>query len=156
ILLVICLRRLWQAWSSGTLGKADLSNARLIGFVASAALTVTGFLLGSAIRSSTTMIPAHYHASIGAVTVAYMAVTYLMLKPLGFPLQRLWQQRLIPWQLCLFGAGQVIFAIGFGFGGVHGLSRKAYSTEQHIRSLGELIGLGVMGVGGMVAVAGGL
>src|SRR5262245_49347474 len=85
-----------------------------------------------------------------------MAVTYLMLKPLGFALQGLRLQRLIPWQLCLFGAGQVIFAIGFGFGGVHGLSRKAYGAEQHIRSLGELIGLGVMGAGGLVAVAGGL
>jgi hypothetical protein len=64
--------------------------------------------------------------------------------------------RLVPWQLHLFGFGQVIFAIGFGLGGMHGLSRKAYATEQHIRSVGELLGLGVMGVGGLVAVAGGL
>ncbi len=156
IVLVLCLRRLWQAWHSGTLGRADLGDARFIGFAASAALTVTGFLMGSAIRGSTTMIPAHYHASIGAVTVSYMAVTYLLLKPVGFPLPSLRLRRLIPWQLYLFGAGQVIFAIGFGFGGFHGLSRKAYGAEQQIRSLGELIGLGVMGTGGLVAVVGGL
>ena len=41
-------------------------------------------------------------------------------------------------------------------GGMHGLSRKAYGTEQHIRSAGELMGLGVMGAGGLIAVAGGL
>jgi hypothetical protein len=29
-------------------------------------------------------------------------------------------------------------------------------VEQNIRSVGELIGLGVMGVGGLIAVAGGL
>ena len=102
------------------------------------------------------MIPAHYHASIGAVTVAFMAVTYLLLKPLGFPLPGVRLPRLIPWQLYFFGFGQVIFALGFGFGGLHGLSRKAYATEQHVRSLGELVGLGVMALGGLIAVVGGL
>ena len=156
IILAICLRRLRQAWRAGTIGQSDLRDARLAGFAASAALTLTGFLMGAAIRNSNTMIPAHYHASIGAVTVAFMAITYLLLKPLGFPLPGVRLARLIPWQLCLFGFGQVIFAIGFGLGGMHGLSRKAYSTEQHIRSAGELMGLGVMGAGGLIAVAGGL
>ena len=156
IVLVICLRQLSQAWKRGVIGRSDLGDARFVGFAASAALTITGFLMGSAIRNSNTMIPGHYHASIGAVTVAYMAVTYVLLKPLGFPLPGLRLPRLIPWQLYLFGAGQVIFAIGFLFGGFHGLSRKAYGAEQHIRSLGELIGIGVMGAGGLIAVAGGL
>jgi hypothetical protein len=156
IILAICLRRLRQAWRAGVLSQADLRGPRLIGFAASAALTVTGFLVGSVIRNANTMIPAHYHASIGAVTVAFMAITYLLLQPLGFPLPGARLARLIPWQLCLFGFGQVIFAVGFGLGGMHGLSRKAYGAEQHIRSAGELIGLGVMGVGGLIAVAGGL
>lgn len=156
VFLAVCLHRLWRGWRSGVLGKADWSDARFIGFAASAALTVTGFLLGSVIRSSTTMIPAHYHASIGAVTIAYMSVTYLLLKPLGLPLPGFRLQRLIPWQLALFGGGQLIFALGFGLGGLHGLSRKAYGAEQHLRSLGEWIGIGVMGLGGLIAVAGGL
>ena len=102
------------------------------------------------------MLPAHDPASIGAVTVAFMAVSYLLLAPMRFasPSGRL--ARLVPWQLHLFGFGQVIFAIGFGLGGMHGLSRKAYAAEQHIRSIGELVGLGIMGAGGLVAVAGGL
>ncbi|MSU34261.1 MAG: hypothetical protein EXS36_03955 [Pedosphaera sp.] len=156
ILLGICVRRLRAAWRGGVIGKKNLYDPRLVGFVASAALTVTGFLMGSAIRNSNTMIPAHYHASIGAVTVAFMTITYLLLKPLGFVLPGTRLPRLIPWQICLFGFGQVIFAIGFGLGGMHGLSRKAYGVKQHIRSMGEVIGLGVMGVGGLIAVAGGL
>jgi cytochrome c oxidase subunit 1 len=156
IVLGICLRRLWRAWRAGVIGKADLRDARLMGFAASAALTITGFLMGAAIRNSNTMIPAHYHASIGAVTVAFMAISYLLLKPLGFPLPSARLAQVIPWQLALFGFGQVIFAIGFALGGMHGLSRKAYATEQHLRSAGELIGLGVMGLGGLIAVAGGL
>ncbi len=156
MILAICLWRLRQAWRSGAIGRSDWRNPRLAGFAASAALTVTGFLMGSAIRNSNTMIPGHYHASIGAVTVAFMAVSYLLLEPLGFRLPGARLARLIPWQLHLFGSGQVIFAVGFGLGGMHGLSRKAYGAEQHIRSLGERIGLGVMGVGGLIAVAGGL
>lgn len=156
IILVACVRKLRQAWRAGRIARTDLPDPRLVGFAASAALTITGFLMGASIRNSNTMIPAHYHASIGAVTVAFMAVTYLLLKPLGFPLPGARLARLIPWQIYFFGFGQVIFALGFGFGGLHGLSRKAYATEQHIRSLGELVGLGVMALGGLIAVVGGL
>ncbi len=151
IVLVLCIRALLAA----NLTKRDLRDPRLAGFAASAALTVTGFCLGSVIRNANTMIPGHYHASIGAVTVSFMAIAYLLLEPLGFPLlAQDW--RFIPWQLTMFGFGQVIFAIGFGIGGMHGLSRKAYATEQHIRSLGEYAGLGIMAAGGLIAVAGGL
>ena len=156
VVMAVCLRRVREAWRAGALTKGDWSDVRLAGFTASAALTITGFLLGSAIRNSNTMIPAHYHASIGAVTVAFMAVSYLLLEPMGFRLPADRLTRFIPWQLHLFGFGQVIFAIGFALGGMHGLGRKAYSAEQHIRSTGELIGVLVMGAGGLVAVGGGL
>jgi hypothetical protein len=85
-----------------------------------------------------------------------MTLTYGLLRPLGFPsLSRKWQ-RLVPLQLALFGFGQVVFAVGFAFGGAHGLGRKTYGAEQHIRSIGEYIGLGIMGTGGLLAIAGGL
>ena len=47
-------------------------------------------------------------------------------------------------------------ALGFALGGAYGLGRKTYVSEQHVRSLGEYFGLGVMGLGGLVATAGGL
>jgi hypothetical protein len=156
ILLVLCVRQLARAFRNGELDRAARRDPRFIGFGLSGALTVAGFVMGAGIRSSTTMIPAHYHASIGAVTAAFMAVTYLLLRPLGRPLPGARLRRLIPWQLYLFGLGQIIFALGFGWGGVHGLGRKAYGAEQQIRSAGELIGLGVMGLGGLIAIAGGL
>jgi heme/copper-type cytochrome/quinol oxidase subunit 1 len=156
VILAVCLRALHRAWRDGALTRGDWRNPRLVGFLASAALTLSGFLIGSAIRNSNTMIPAHYHASIGAVTVGYMAITYLLLKPLGFPALSERLGRLIPWQLACFGFGQVIFVLGFGFGGFHGLSRKAYAVEQHIQSFAELAGIGVMAIGGIIAVAGGI
>ena len=59
-------------------------------------------------------------------------------------------------QLLLFGGGQAVFALGFALAGAYGLGRKQYASEQHVRSLGEYLGLGVMGAGGLVAVASGL
>lgn len=59
-------------------------------------------------------------------------------------------------QLVCFGVGQAVFALGFAIGGAYGLGRKTYAGEQHIRSLGEQIGLGVMGLGGLFAAAGGV
>ena len=37
-------------------------------------------VLGAMIRDSNTVVPAHYHASIGAVTVAFMGAAYHLLK----------------------------------------------------------------------------
>ena len=156
IVLAICLVELRRAWKQGIFNRSELRSPAFIGFAASAALTITGFLLGSTIRNSNTVIPAHYHASIGAVTVAFMAITYQLLPGLGFNLRMPRLGWLIPLQLPLFGFGQVIFAIGFAFGGMHGLSRKAYGAEQHVRTLGEMVGLGIMGIGGLIAVVGGL
>ncbi|MBI2927921.1 MAG: hypothetical protein HYY24_19710 [Verrucomicrobia bacterium] len=276
IFLVICVRRLKRAFRDGTLGRDALRDPRFIGFCASALLTVAGFLVGASIRGTSTMIPAHYHASIGAVTVAFMAVSYVLLEPLGLRLHpalrgsrreeaqiapparnhvdcvrqmgaitvvreplphpgplplgeggrqsglaAIERERLdgnsramlplpagegggegeriispsglqfppnsstssvpdrvaehstlqrsqslltsaatngwlVPLQLCLFGFGQFVFALGFGWAGLYGLGRKAYGAEQHVRTLGEYIGLGVMGVGGLIAIAGGL
>jgi heme/copper-type cytochrome/quinol oxidase subunit 1 len=105
-------------------------------------------------------VPAHYHASLGGITSAFMAATYLLLERLGRSAgdAQAVEKRWIPArrQLMCFGVGQAVFALGFAIGGVYGLGRKAYAGEQHVRSLGEQIGLGVMGLGGLVAAAGGV
>jgi hypothetical protein len=157
IVLFILLRCLWALWKCRRENPwLKFFDGRLIGFLASAALTITGFVLGAMIRGSNTMIPAHYHAAIGAVTVGYMAISYRLLAPAGFSVPSDLFSRLIPWQIACFGFGQVIFAIGFAWGGMHGLGRKAYAAEQHIRTAGEILGLSVMGLGGLIAVTGGL
>lgn len=134
-------------------GEASLRDGRVLGFATSAGLTVLGFLLGAMIRGSNTMIPAHYHAAIGGVSAAFMAVTFTILPPLGIPLR--WQ-RLARFQPAVFGLGQAVFALGFGFAGWFGMGRKVYGAEQLHRSLPETIGLAVMGAGGLVAAVGGI
>ena len=125
-------------------------------FLASAAMTVLGFVLGASIRGSNTMVPAHYHASIGAVTVAFMGVTYLLLERMGMLSSDRQHSRSVTLQPVIFGVGQVVFAVGFAFAGAHGMARKSYGAEQHVNTIDESVGLIVMGVGGLVAVIGGL
>lgn len=124
-----------------------------VGLVASVSLALTGFLLGAAIRGSSTLVPAHYHAAIGAVTAAYMALTWRLLPSLGF---RMPSVRIARIQPVLFAVGQLLFALGFGYAGLHGMARKVYGAEQHVRTAAEWAGLTVMGLGGLVAVAGGI
>ncbi len=132
----------------------------LTGFATSVSLALFGMVLGACIRGSTTLVPAHYHASLGAVTVALMSAAYFLCAaaqrdPAGASrAERVW--RAARRQLTLFGIGQAIFVLGFAIGGAYGLGRKTYAAEQHVRSAGEVSGLIVMGLGGLVAVAGGL
>jgi hypothetical protein len=149
VYLALCLRALARA------PRAARRDPRVRAFAVSATLTVLGFVIGALIRGSTTVVPAHYHASIGAVTVAYMALAYPILDAVRAavpPRLRRWSAV----QPLIFGAGQTLFAIGFGLAGAHGMARKAFGAEQHIRSAAETIGLVVMGVGGAVAVSAGI
>jgi cytochrome c oxidase subunit 1 len=130
----------------------DWRDPRAVGLAGSAALTVLGFILGALIRGSSTLVPGHYHCAIGAVTIALMASAYDF-QPAAAPAV---SRRLARPQLLLFGCGQAVFGLGFALAGAYGLGRKQYGAEQHVRSAGEYLGLGVMGLGGLVAVAGGL
>jgi cytochrome c oxidase subunit 1 len=136
--------------------RASLRDARVLGFAVSAALSLVGFALGALVRGSTTMVPAHYHASIGAVTAAFMTLCYPMLAALGHPLGSARGRRLAQLQPAVYGLGQLVFAVGFALAGAHGMARKVYGAEQQVRDAWATAGLVVMGAGGLAAVAGGV
>jgi hypothetical protein len=155
IFALLCCHALYRAWSEGRLDARGLADVRISAFLVSAVLTGVGFGLGAAIRGSTTMVPAHYHASVGAVTVAFMAGAYLILAALGATLPaRI--RRAAAWQPALYGTGMLVFASGFALAGAYGMGRKVYGAEQAARGMAETVGLGLMSLGGFVAIAGGL
>ena len=123
----------------------------------SLALSLGVFLLGGLvaldIKGVNTKIPAHYHLAIGAVTIAFMGLFYEMLPFMGLRLRSLRLARIQPY---LYSAGVVLFAVGLYVAGYFGVQRKVYAGEQHLKSLGEYIGMGIMGFGGLVAILGGL
>ncbi len=151
IVLGLSIRQVVLHWAD----RAAEGRWRLVGFAGSAVLTVLGFVLGAFIRGSSTLVPGHYHCAIGAVTLALMTAAYDFSRE-SSPGAVAPSARLIRWQLALFGGGQAVFGLGFALAGAFGLGRKQYGAEQQVRSLGEYLGLGVMGLGGLVAVAGGL
>jgi heme/copper-type cytochrome/quinol oxidase subunit 1 len=150
VFLVLCAVALVRAQRGGTLRTGDV---RVIGFIASAALSVLGWVLGALIRGSTTTIPAHYHAAIGAVTVAFMTASYPLLRAVGVNVSSSW---LAARQPALFAVGQSVFALGFAIAGSRGMNRKVYGQEQQVNDAAHSIGLAVMGLGGVLAIIAGV
>lgn len=145
-----------RAFKEGRMTRAVWRDPRMAGLLISVGLTLLGWTLGAMIRGSNTIIPAHYHASIGAVTAAFMAMTYCLLPALSGSVREAVSARWARWQPVIFGVGQMVFAVGFALAGAHGAARKSYGVEQAARTGMETFGLTIMGVGGLVAVAGGL
>lgn len=136
--------------------KSLLKNPYFGGLLTSMLLTVIGFILGAMIRGSNTLVPAHYHAAVGGITVAFMAITYYLMEIHGIAIPKGRLRKLAAIQPLLFGMGQAIFAAGFGYAGAHGLARKSFGSEQQINSFEIFTGLGFMTVGGLLAVSGGI
>jgi hypothetical protein len=156
VFLLLTLRALFAAWRTGRLERGALGDPRVLGFFSSAGLAVLGFVLGALIRGSNTMVPAHYHAAIGAVTASFMTASFVLFAPLGVRFHSPRAETLSRFQALIFGVGQAVFALGFAIAGAHGMARKTYASEQVTHSVAHTVGLWVMGLGGLVAVVGGV
>ena len=121
--------------------------------IASMALFAAGGVIGMAIDGSNVKIPAHYHGCIVGVTLALMGLVYHLLPRLGHAAPR---GRLALSQPYLYGLGQLMHIVGLVWSGGYGVQRKVAGAEQVLRSPGEVFGMGLMGLGGAVAIAGGL
>jgi hypothetical protein len=121
--------------------------------LASMLLFAAGGVIGLGIQGSNVKIPAHYHGCIVGVTLALMGVVYRLLPQLGYraPVGRLAVAQ--PW---LYGVGQLLHIVGLVWSGGYGVQRKVAGAEQVLRSSGEIAGMGLMGLGGLLAIAGGL
>ncbi|MEE9312057.1 MAG: hypothetical protein V3V10_06540, partial [Planctomycetota bacterium] len=86
IVSFVILLNIWHLLLSKP-SKALRNSPAFTGWVVSTVMVIVGFLLGAAISESTTLIPAHYHASIGAVTACYMALMLTMMEDFGAPIR---------------------------------------------------------------------
>ncbi len=124
-----------------------------VALVASMLLFAAGGLIGVFIAGSNVRIPAHYHGCIVGVTLALMGLVYRLLPALGY---RAPAGSLATWQPALYGAGQLMHILGLVWSGGYGVQRKVAGAEQVLRSASEIAGMGLMGLGGLVAIVGGL
>jgi heme/copper-type cytochrome/quinol oxidase subunit 1 len=96
-------------------------------------------------------IPAHYHGSIVGISLAYMGLAYAILPRLG---GRVVEGRAAFWQPVVYGMGQLLHITGLLISGGYDVARK--TTESYDGVTGAQIGMGLMGLGGLVAIIGGL
>ena len=142
----LCLR-LWR-------GPRDWRSPALLALVLSLAVFGLGGLAGFGLGVADTRTPSHYHAVIGGVNLALMGVIHARLLPAigrgggGTGWVRA--------QFLLYGGGQALHALGFYLAGLAGVARKTAGAEQGLDSALKLAAMGVVGLGGAIAVLGGV
>ena len=119
-------------------------------------LSMSLFALGGAvslfIQGSNLKVPSHYHGVIGAVTTAFMGLTYYIIPLLD---RKVWSKKMAKYQPYLYASGQALFVLGMFWAGSHGVPRKTYGTAQNLDSAAKTAGMALQGIGGLVAVVGG-
>ncbi len=121
--------------------------------ISSLALFAMGGLIGFLIHGSNVRIPAHYHGCIVGVTLALMGLAYHLLPRLGYAQP---SSRLAARQPYIYGFGQLLHIVGLVWSGGYGVQRKVAGSEQVLRSTQEIAGMGLMGLGGLIAIVGGV
>ncbi len=109
--------------------------------------------IGFAISGSNVTIPAHYHGNIVGVTLAFMGMAYHLLPKLGY---RPVGQRLAVWQARIYCFGQLLHITGLAWSGGYGVQRKTAGAAQALDSAERVAAMGLMGVGGLIAIVGGV
>jgi cytochrome c oxidase subunit 1 len=141
-------------WGMRRLPVLDAQSRPLFAALAcSIGLFAAGGLIGFAISGANVKIPAHYHGCIVGVTLAFMGLSYHLLPQLGFAAPR---SHLAAWQPWLYGGGQLAHIAGLVWSGGYGVERKVAGAAQILRTPQEVAGMALMGLGGLVAIAGGL
>jgi hypothetical protein len=112
-----------------------------------------GGLIGLMISGSNVRIPAHYHGSIVGITLAFMGLAYHLLPRMGYARPNARLARLQP---AIYGAGQLAHVIGLVWSGGYGVQRKVAGADQLLQGFEQVAAMGLMGLGGLAAVAGGI
>lgn len=116
-------------------------------------LFAAGAAIGASIAGVNTVIPAHYHGSIVGVTLALMGVTYLVLPIFGYEAPSGKMARIQPY---FYGFGQLLHIAGLAASGAMGIERKTAGAAQGLDGWVVKSFMGVMGLGGLLAVIGGI
>lgn len=151
----------WAAWPAAALlglrVLLQLARARdkaraapeASALVLSVVLFLLGCVLGALIRADSTMVPAHYHGTVGAVTLAYMALGYRLLRSFGAPLAT---GALARRQPVLYGVGLVILALALGWSGWLGVPRKTLHADVIAQYPAYFAAMGLVALGGLLAI----
>lgn len=133
------------------LGKTRRLDFNDIALIASVALFGLGCAVGATIRGETTAVPAHYHGTVGAVTLAYMLwARNGLVRHCGVSMRQwLWR-----WQPMVYGLGIGCMVLGLAWAGWLGVPRKSPHHEIVLAHGMEYFAMGLAGTGGLLATLG--
>jgi heme/copper-type cytochrome/quinol oxidase subunit 1 len=135
-------------------GPRNWRSPAFLGLFLSVLLFGLGGILGGFADGGDTRTPAHYHAVIGGVNLAFMALFFATLLP---ALLKATDQRLrTRLQFWFYGCGQALFSLGMFVAGSAGVGRKVAGAAQGLDSVVKVAGMTLTGIGGAVAVIGGV
>lgn len=121
--------------------------------IMSLTLFLLGGLIGFLIQGNNVKIPAHYHGCIVGITLALMGVAFDLLPRMGFAPVR---GRLAQAQPIVYGIGQLMHITGLVWSGGYGVQRKVAGADQWLNGFEQVAGMALMGLGGLVAIVGGV
>ena len=113
-----------------------------------------GGFLGLFVDGADTRTPAHYHGVIAGINLVFMGLFFTLFLPLlGRAVRR---GKALYAQIWMFGVGQLIASIGLFWAGGFGAPRKTAGAAQGLEDFGAIAGMAMNGIGGLIAVIGGL
>ena len=114
----------------------------------------SGGFLGLFVDGADTRTPAHYHGVIAGVSLAFMGLFLTVFLPsLGRSIRH---GKKIYALIYLFAGGQLAASIGLFWAGGFGAPRKIAGDAQGLEAIGAIVGMTMNGIGGLVAVIGGV
>jgi cytochrome c oxidase subunit I len=136
--------------------RADLLHGapEAIGTAVALALFAFGGIIGYFEGSVDTRTPSHYHAMLIAVTLGFIALYFALFLPLAG--LRTPRRGLRLSMYLLLGGGQFLHSLGLYLAGLDGVVRKTAGAAQGLDSGWKVVTMSMMGLGGVIAVAGGV
>jgi len=140
-------------YAIGAAGSTPATKPQRAALLSSIILFAIGGGISLVIGDSNTIITAHYHGTGGAISLAFMGLTLHLLPRLGYREPDLKWATLMPY---IYGAGQLLHIIGLLWSGGYGVQRKVAGAAQGLQGFAQTAGMGLMGLGGLIAVIGGI
>jgi cytochrome c oxidase subunit 1 len=131
--------------------KSKLSNVdyRFYSFICSVFVFGIGGAIGYMIHGANVTVPAHYHGSIVGITIALMGLIYYIISGFGYRFKSI---KLLSMQLIIYCIGQTLHIVALSLSGGYGALRKTAGVE--LSSIAKFY-MGLMGVGGLIAILSG-
>ena len=63
---------------------------------------------------------------------------------------------MVEWQPSIYASGTLLHVLGLAWSGGYGVQRKTAGAAQGLESIQQIAGMGLMGLGGMIAIIGGI